>query len=193
MASGNSVCVSFCLRDFMSRLSLTALIPSAIHTRRRCFTRIPSCYQTSVFCRTYRISPKNSHERTQSVVMRLRKRHRRKQPIVTSWCSWWFSIYSLEGREIRSVNILARRTASQGLSTLPPFRVDVWCNTRSIVMRHFLASTCREILINLIRVRRQNIWGRWRRRLAEHRPRLGVDIRRRACGAASADVRSSGV
>ena len=42
-------------------------------------------------------------------------------------------------------------------------------------------------------VRRQNIWRNLRRRLAECRPRLGVDVRRRACGAASVDVRWSGV
>ena len=42
-----------------------------------------------------------------------------------------------------------------------------------------------------VTVRRQNIWRNLRRRLAEYRPRLGVDIRRRACGAASVDVRWS--
>ena len=42
-------------------------------------------------------------------------------------------------------------------------------------------------------VRRQNIWRNVRRRLAECRARLGVDVRRRACGAASGDVRWSGV
>jgi hypothetical protein len=41
------------------------------------------------------------------------------------------------------------------------------------------------------RVRRQNIWRRSRRRLAECCPRLVVDIKRRACGAASADIRWS--
>ena len=40
-------------------------------------------------------------------------------------------------------------------------------------------------------VRRQNIWRRSRRKIAEWGPRLGIDIRRRACGAASADVRWS--
>lgn len=40
-------------------------------------------------------------------------------------------------------------------------------------------------------VRRQNIWRNSRRRLAECRPRLGIDVRRRACGVASADVRWS--
>ncbi len=35
-------------------------------------------------------------------------------------------------------------------------------------------------------VRRQDIWLRSRRRLAEDRPRLGVDVRRLACGVASA-------
>ncbi len=40
-------------------------------------------------------------------------------------------------------------------------------------------------------VRRQNIWRNLRRKLAECRPRLGVDIKRRAYGAASADVRWS--
>lgn len=38
-------------------------------------------------------------------------------------------------------------------------------------------------------VRRQNIWRRSRRKLAECGPRLGVGFRRRACGVASADVR----
>ena len=37
-------------------------------------------------------------------------------------------------------------------------------------------------------VRRQNIWLRKRRRLAECRPRLEVDVKRRSCGAASAVV-----
>ena len=40
-------------------------------------------------------------------------------------------------------------------------------------------------------VRRQNIRHNLRRRLAECGPRLGVDVRRRACGVASADVRWS--
>lgn len=40
-------------------------------------------------------------------------------------------------------------------------------------------------------VRRQNIWRNLRRRLAEVRPRLGFDVRRRSCGVASADVRWS--
>ena len=40
-------------------------------------------------------------------------------------------------------------------------------------------------------VRRQNIWRKGRRRLAEDRPRLGVDVRQRACGVANADVRWS--
>jgi hypothetical protein len=42
-------------------------------------------------------------------------------------------------------------------------------------------------------VHRQNIWRRAGRRLAECWPRLGVDVRRRVCGAASADVRWSSV
>ena len=40
-------------------------------------------------------------------------------------------------------------------------------------------------------VRRQDIWRRWRCKLAESGPRLWVDVRRRACGAASADIRGS--
>ncbi|MFN5084129.1 MAG: helix-turn-helix domain-containing protein [Novosphingobium sp.] len=40
-------------------------------------------------------------------------------------------------------------------------------------------------------VRRQNIWHNSRRRLAECRPRLGFDVKRRACGVASADARWS--
>ena len=43
----------------------------------------------------------------------------------------------------------------------------------------------------LTTVRRQNIRHNLRRRLAECGPRLGVDVRRRACGVASADVRWS--
>ena len=42
-------------------------------------------------------------------------------------------------------------------------------------------------------VRRQNSWPNLRRRLAECWPRLVVDVRRRAFGAASADVRWSAV
>ena len=41
------------------------------------------------------------------------------------------------------------------------------------------------------RVRRQNIWHNSRRRIAECGPRLRFDVRRRACGVASADVRVS--
>ena len=40
-------------------------------------------------------------------------------------------------------------------------------------------------------VRRQNIWRKVGRELTEDRPHLGVDLRRRVCGAASADVRWS--
>ena len=40
-------------------------------------------------------------------------------------------------------------------------------------------------------VRRQIIWrSRWAG-LVEHRPRLGVDVKRRGCGVASVDVRWS--
>ena len=42
-------------------------------------------------------------------------------------------------------------------------------------------------------VRRQNIWHNSRRKLAECGPRPGDDIKRRSCGAASADVRWSSV
>jgi NAD(P)-dependent dehydrogenase (short-subunit alcohol dehydrogenase family) len=42
-------------------------------------------------------------------------------------------------------------------------------------------------------VRRQNIWRNLQRKLAECGPRLGVDVRRRACGVASADARWSSV
>lgn len=44
---------------------------------------------------------------------------------------------------------------------------------------------------NVSGVRRQNIRHNSRRRLAECGPRQGVDVRRRTCGAASADVRWS--
>jgi hypothetical protein len=60
-----------------------------------------------------------------------------------------------------------------------------------------VADACRRIgvteqsyYLSVVRtVRRQDIWLRSRRRLAEDRPRLGVDVRRLACGVASADVR----
>ncbi|UDL90443.1 hypothetical protein LGH82_03500 [Mesorhizobium sp. PAMC28654] len=45
----------------------------------------------------------------------------------------------------------------------------------------------------LLPVRRQIIWLRLDRRLAECRPHLGVDVKRRSCGAASADVGWFGV
>ncbi|MBH0115146.1 IS66 family insertion sequence element accessory protein TnpB [Novosphingobium sp. YJ-S2-02] len=38
-------------------------------------------------------------------------------------------------------------------------------------------------------VRRRDIWHRSGRGLAESEPRLGVDVRRRACGEASGDIR----
>ena len=47
------------------------------------------------------------------------------------------------------------------------------------------------VTLTSLNVRRQNIWRNSRRRLAECRPRLGVDVRRRACGVASADARWS--
>ena len=40
-------------------------------------------------------------------------------------------------------------------------------------------------------VRRQNIWHSSWAGLVEHRPRLGFDVKRRACGVASVDVRWS--
>lgn len=43
-------------------------------------------------------------------------------------------------------------------------------------------------VVLVVVVRRQNIWLRLQLRLAESRPRLGFDIMRRACGAASAAV-----
>ena len=45
--------------------------------------------------------------------------------------------------------------------------------------------------LNGLHVRRQNIRHNSRRRLAECGPRLGVDVKRRACGVASADARWS--
>ncbi|MFW2853480.1 LysR family transcriptional regulator [Sphingomonas sp. TX0543] len=48
-----------------------------------------------------------------------------------------------------------------------------------------------ECSLYLYAVRRQNIRHNSRRRLAECGPRQGVDVRRRTCGAASADVRWS--
>ena len=47
------------------------------------------------------------------------------------------------------------------------------------------------VITVIIAVRRQNIWRNSRRKLAECGRRLGVDVKRRACGAASADVRWS--
>jgi hypothetical protein len=42
--------------------------------------------------------------------------------------------------------------------------------------------------LDLLPVRRQNIWLRLGLRLGEFRPHHGVDIKRRSCGAASVDV-----
>ena len=51
----------------------------------------------------------------------------------------------------------------------------------------------RRLVIDGKAVRRQNIWRNLQRKLAECGPRLGVDVRRRACGVASADARWSSV
>lgn len=64
------------------------------------------------------------------------------------------------------------------------------------VLETALANCGLDILVNNagvtgFDVRRQDIWLRWGRKLAESGPRLGVDVRRRACGAASADIRGS--
>mgnify|MGYP006284527303 CR=1 FL=1 len=48
-----------------------------------------------------------------------------------------------------------------------------------------------QLIESNVTVRRQNIWRRSRRKLAECGPRLGYGFRRRACGVASADVRWS--
>ena len=53
----------------------------------------------------------------------------------------------------------------------------------------FLGDKAYEVLLRA--VRRQNIRHRSRRKLVECGPRLGVDVRRRACGVASADTRWS--
>ena len=45
--------------------------------------------------------------------------------------------------------------------------------------------------LTVVSVRRQNIWHSIWAGLVEHRPRLGVDVKRRACGVASVDVRWS--
>ena len=50
-----------------------------------------------------------------------------------------------------------------------------------------VAELCREHGI----VRRQNIWRNSRGRFSECGPRLGADVRRRACGVAIADARWS--
>ena len=51
--------------------------------------------------------------------------------------------------------------------------------------------TLAEAKILIEAVRRQNIWRSARHKLAECGPRLEVDVRRRACGVASADIRWS--
>nr|WP_319799915.1 BON domain-containing protein [Mesorhizobium sp. PAMC28654] len=52
---------------------------------------------------------------------------------------------------------------------------------------------CADPVSVVLVVRRQIIWLRLDRRLAECRPHLGVDVKRRSCGAASADVGWFGV
>ena len=76
-------------------------------------------------------------------------------------------------------------------------------NMKAVVIPDVKKDTLRNVVLDnvepgstvstdeLVSVRRQNIWRRSRRKIAEWGPRLGIDIRRRACGAASADVRWS--
>jgi predicted metallo-beta-lactamase superfamily hydrolase len=61
------------------------------------------------------------------------------------------------------------------------------------VLREYekVARECAQGGIDHPLVRRQNIWRNLRCRLAECGPRLGVDVKRRVCGVASADVRWS--
>ena len=91
------------------------------------------------------------------------------------------------------------------LQRVPPWRagaqaqVDHACvrlrrfGALSVGQRSLEEERCKSWPKQVRSVRRQNIWRNVRRKLAERWPRLGVDIRRRACGAASADVRWSAV
>nr|BAH90380.1 transposase [uncultured bacterium] len=58
-------------------------------------------------------------------------------------------------------------------------------------VEHVFGAQTNDMGGTLVRVRRQNIWRRSGRNLAESGPHLWVDVMRRACGAASADVRWS--
>ena len=91
------------------------------------------------------------------------------------------------------INAIRRRTGATaptganetyGPFTLQPAHQSVKVDDETVVL------TAKEFELTAA-VRRQNIWRNSRGKLAECGPRLGVDARRRACGAASADVRWS--
>jgi plasmid replication initiation protein len=82
-----------------------------------------------------------------------------------------------------------------GMATIWDADVLIWAASQLVQARdagratsRLMATTPHEILTF---VHRQNIRHNSRRRLAECGPRQGVDVRRRTCGAASADVRWS--
>lgn len=68
--------------------------------------------------------------------------------------------------------------------------VPTICQAMRPILDRLAAPGSIEVMTGAI-VRRQNIRHRSRRKLVECGPRLGVDVRRRACGAASVDIRWS--
>ena len=89
---------------------------------------------------------------------------------------------------------------TNGTHDLGPLQINSWWVPRIARLigrsehqvRHWLRyDACFNVEAARWIVRRQNIRHNSRRRLAECGPRQGVDVRRRTCGAASADVRWS--
>ena len=84
--------------------------------------------------------------------------------------------------DLKVVQILGMRTFNAFGASIK-LALSGYSQNSALILRDVLETT----------VCRQNIWRRSRRRLAERGPRPGVDIKRRACGAASAGVRWSSV
>ena len=91
-------------------------------------------------------------------------------------------IDALEKAQLENVSITAQLDQAEQLQSLLS---DLWKDPEA-AMKNFFQSFLQNIAQA---VRRRDIWHRSGRGLAESEPRLGVDVRRRACGEASGDIR----